>query len=417
MSDWSDDTDWSDFEEIEDKSEDKITEYIIISNTLIMPSYVSITYDEYDITMNVELSNLFSKSQIEYYELSYSDNTMIKIYQYKDNPYVCILNTNEALKIVNNKLSVFRNVITYDNFLLDVLKFIKCEIRNLNDNCIICNKTLTVSSYKPYICTSDLCYFAYQTHSLLGKIKKTPKRIDLLISLFYVACNSIHPVEYMLPGCDKKSACEILDLVMSVDEMSTYDTNKLLKKALENIHNKAYELISYIINSSALYIKYDIALSKQKGREIFKVITSKTKEDNFNRLARKNKTETKIKIKNRIINNLYHGSDIRNFHNIIRSGLKNFSHTPMMKNGAAYGHGIYISNVFTTSNMYTNICDKVWKNSMVIRKTSRIILELDIITQGDNDWRGRNPHYVVDDASYVNIKYLIIYDHSMYKKP
>eukprot|EP00924_Labyrinthula_sp_SR-Ha-C_P014174 augustus_masked-scaffold_72-processed-gene-0.3-mRNA-1 protein AED:1.00 eAED:1.00 QI:0/-1/0/0/-1/1/1/0/1193 len=39
----------------------------------------------------------------------------------------------------------------------------------------------------------------------------------------------------------------------------------------------------------------------------------------------------------------FHGSNLRNWHSIIRTGLRNYSNTKMMTAGAAYGAGIYLS--------------------------------------------------------------------------
>jgi poly [ADP-ribose] polymerase 6/8 len=49
----------------------------------------------------------------------------------------------------------------------------------------------------------------------------------------------------------------------------------------------------------------------------------------------------------------WHGSGIQNWHAILRSGLKNYSNTPHMTAGAAYGPGIYMAIDFGTSAGYS----------------------------------------------------------------
>jgi hypothetical protein len=50
---------------------------------------------------------------------------------------------------------------------------------------------------------------------------------------------------------------------------------------------------------------------------------------------------------------LYHGSAIQNWYAIVRHGLKSMSKTLLQKNGAAHGHGIYLSNDFNLSKTYS----------------------------------------------------------------
>lgn len=50
----------------------------------------------------------------------------------------------------------------------------------------------------------------------------------------------------------------------------------------------------------------------------------------------------------------YHGSNFKNWHNILAEGLMNFSGTSKMAHGAAYGNGIYLAKKFSTSYGYAN---------------------------------------------------------------
>jgi len=49
---------------------------------------------------------------------------------------------------------------------------------------------------------------------------------------------------------------------------------------------------------------------------------------------------------------LFHGSPICNWHSILRNGIKNMSDTQFMKNGTAYGKGVYLTDSFTYACTY-----------------------------------------------------------------
>ena len=51
----------------------------------------------------------------------------------------------------------------------------------------------------------------------------------------------------------------------------------------------------------------------------------------------------------------FHGSEISNWHSILRNGLYNASNTNLMSTGAVFGPGIYLSPDINTSWSYTNV--------------------------------------------------------------
>ena len=51
----------------------------------------------------------------------------------------------------------------------------------------------------------------------------------------------------------------------------------------------------------------------------------------------------------------FHGSQIENWHSILRLGIKNMSGTPLQVNGAAYGAGVYISPSAAMSLGYSRV--------------------------------------------------------------
>ena len=94
--------------------------------------------------------------------------------------------------------------------------------------------------------------------------------------------------------------------------------------SLEN--EKLYELLVVLYNSCP----FNITFEKDKNR--FKLISNGEKELEFKNLSNQYGYKS-----------LFHGSNVSNWHNIIRMGLKNYSGTSKQVNGAAFGKGIYLS--------------------------------------------------------------------------
>ena len=51
----------------------------------------------------------------------------------------------------------------------------------------------------------------------------------------------------------------------------------------------------------------------------------------------------------------WHGGPSKNWHSIIRTGLKNMSNSKLMQHGAAYGSGIYMARDSVTSLGYSGV--------------------------------------------------------------
>ena len=76
----------------------------------------------------------------------------------------------------------------------------------------------------------------------------------------------------------------------------------------------------------------------------YKVVNSSEKEEEFKKLS-----------KNNGINYKYHGSKSENWYSILINGIKNYSNTKNMTCGAAYGAGVYLSDMYSFSSSYSSI--------------------------------------------------------------
>ncbi|KAM3510347.1 hypothetical protein MY11210_005965 [Beauveria gryllotalpidicola] len=106
----------------------------------------------------------------------------------------------------------------------------------------------------------------------------------------------------------------------------------------------------------------------------------------------------------------WHGSHLRNWHSIIRSGL-DFT---KVENGRAHGNGVYFSNDMSTSLHYSeNLLirrDKAsqalhWPKSALQIDSAIAVCEL---INCPDEFVSTNPHYVVDQLDWIQCRYLLV---------
>ncbi|GJC85731.1 ubiquitin-conjugating enzyme E2Q-like protein CG4502 [Colletotrichum liriopes] len=96
----------------------------------------------------------------------------------------------------------------------------------------------------------------------------------------------------------------------------------------------------------------------------------------------------------------WHGSQLGNWHSIIRTGL-DFKDT---LNGRAYGHGVYFARDFTTSQGYSRTGTSSWIGSEL--KLFAAISLCEIINR-PNQFTSINPFYVVNQVDWIQCRYLL----------
>ena len=106
----------------------------------------------------------------------------------------------------------------------------------------------------------------------------------------------------------------------------------------------------------------------------------------------------------------WHGSPMVNWHSILRNGLKNYSNTKNMKNGAVYGNGIYLAPDSGTSYWYCspNRSD-TWNLSMFNESKGLYCLALCQILNHPK-LKAADPYFVVPTESWVMIRYLFVFN-------
>ncbi|KAK2018934.1 polymerase [Colletotrichum eremochloae] len=96
----------------------------------------------------------------------------------------------------------------------------------------------------------------------------------------------------------------------------------------------------------------------------------------------------------------WHGSQLGNWHSIIRNGL-DFKDT---LNGRAYGHGVYFARDFSTSQGYSRVGTSSWIGSEL--KLHAAVSLCEIINR-PTQFTSTSPFYVVDQVDWIQCRYLL----------
>lgn len=224
--------------------------------------------------------------------------------------------------------------------------------------CRICKKNINIlDKYADFCidtCLDDYCYL-YEDDYLVFKYNKDPLVFELLLNTA-ISCvtNSKRDLIYK----PRPSRLNFKDI-----ETFIY----MAKDTFENFHSyfsslkKDYEIVDKYGLNFYYFLKFTIITNNinltsttfQKNKNIFlqenpKSITESTIQFDINYSP-----EIESEFKNINRNYLFHGSSSKNWYGILRNGLKNYSGTSLMANGAVYGPGIYLSDSLQFSKGYS----------------------------------------------------------------
>lgn len=148
------------------------------------------------------------------------------------------------------------------------------------------------------------------------------------------------------------------------------------------------EIIEMVGKEVYAFAKYTLMVNKflMKPVQMFKANKLQT----FEVFHDKGEFDERVKVEGHSF--LYHGSGLQNWYSIMMNGLKVFSGTKMMANGAAYGKGIYLSDMCHFSSGYS--------------AGAGIVGVFEVIGNKGN-YKKTNAIYVVPDEQLCRLKYIL----------
>ncbi|KAG6547960.1 hypothetical protein Mapa_010781 [Marchantia paleacea] len=123
----------------------------------------------------------------------------------------------------------------------------------------------------------------------------------------------------------------------------------------------------------------------------------------------------------------FHGTTTENLHSILRCGLLNMSKTPLQRNGAMYGEGVYLSTDLSVALTFSKSGES-WERSCLGSKVSYVLLceiargegvECSTSPIADNtassgklSLRTHGTYVVVQNSDLLRIRYVLVYSDS-----
>jgi ubiquitin-protein ligase len=264
------------------------------------------------------------------------------------------------------------------------------------DSCIFCGDMLqNLNSFcdKEKCMLNESIIFSPLSHNFISKYReKNEEEYNFIVEILAdaVKVNTDKPlwelyqdnklIDFFNYNIDNKMPNRILESVNNLisDEDDILHTN---------IGMETYGILKYTIKNHSKSIKYEKEISDVlKGAKIFSFHYPESYNLDIEEF------EKKIKLQGNQY--LFHGSSYENWGSILINGLRNYSKTSKMKNGNAFGNGIYLSDSISLSYSYST------------RKSiDKFIIGVFEVVKDDTYNKGSNV-FVVPDEKNVRLKYL-----------
>jgi len=241
---------------------------------------------------------------------------------------------------------------------------------------------------------------------------------------------TLQPYETLMSTLDGPGKCQsmikLLDTLPNVMEMKTFllsNRKADLKGWVERVSPSALSILRWIIASNRACIVQVDGLdefpSKKKSDKEERVhgmqdwlqfrfaMGAPDKEQSFQKAVQETATRLKLKYPTLFA---WHGSQLPNWHSIIRQGL-HFQH---ISHGRAYGNGVYHALQCATSLGYSSSAQYNFGSSGVPPNWPSSLLHvnnalaLSEIVNAPDEFVSRSPHLVIDKLHWIQTRYLFV---------
>lgn len=274
-------------------------------------------------------------------------------------------------------------------------------IDNTMSNCAICEQSLESFDIQLNICGDSTCEFNSRTLLLDNFIQEfvstKPKQTILILSIAQKAIskNKFHPVP-IYHNLDV-SQDEITHILTTMGVKSV--VNSIVKCSSDiQIFDKfgpvQYGLIKFILKSNLMDIQ-EVNLFSTTDLDTYEVSYFDNDLKSFDTNA-----------KDQGISYLYHGSSAACWYSIMMNGLKVYSNTPNMVNGASYGAGIYLSDSIQLSHQYAAKSSHQYAAKSSNNNNIQIVGVFEVLGDSKKYYKNYNI-FVVGNPKVLKLKYLL----------
>ena len=336
---------------------------------------------------------------------------------YKDGYQKAPTFKTEGADVISSRLTNIMEAVPWAptaDFIVELHRTLTYQVVNAGNYCIICNKQHPIDGLKPVVCSDYFCYWRFAELGLYAdpvrEVMTNHEVVDLLVTIAFAILKTPtrrdgvmepFPPSFCMPDGIKEydKMLSVLSMLPSIPDMLACGN---IDKMLDEIHPELSYLLRWIIFSNRTYIKLGKTeelpdeLRAHKPRFCFHIVSNPPEvQEQFGTAKEIYGVKT-----------TYHGSALHNWYSILRNGLKNYSHTPLMTHAAVYGKGIYMSPEPIVAMHYTS-AGSAWDKSM-LSKHFRCLLVCEVIDH-DVSINRAGSIWVAKNEDYVSAKYLAVF--------
>jgi hypothetical protein len=321
-----------------------------------------------------------------------------------------------------------------DSIYWATVEFVRATLVDIAKRCVICNAPHALELQKPTICANQLCSFQFTSLGLgvdvERELQRAPEVVDLLIC--FTAAGTLQPerfspfpdVQRRVAGHEMSFAQNHADLSAAlcrlppVAEMAALAARApgALRAHLDALHPLLYLALRWIVSTTLAHLERlaDHTAPPRWPRlgahQFIMRCATPAREAQFRDHCRKHGGSFFV----------WHGSGLGNWHNIVRSGLKNMSGTAMQSTGAAYGAGTYASHDSAISFSYSGNTSNPWSNTM-FGVGARTLALCEVVDHGSKllclgkvhrpgcIHSPSSPYYRVEDDEFIATRFFIVF--------
>jgi hypothetical protein len=323
-----------------------------------------------------------------------------------------------------------------DSIYWTTVEFVKSTLVDIAKRCLICNAPHPLELQKPTICSNQLCSFQFTSFGLgvdvEREIVRSPEIVDLLIC--FTAAGTLQPERFSpFPDVQRRVAGhemsfsqnhnavdlrEALCKLPSVKEMGELATSApgALRAKLDAAHPLLYLALRWIVSTTLAHFDRltDKTVPQRWSRlgehQFIMRCAPPAREAQFRDHCRKHGGSFFV----------WHGSGLGNWHNIVRSGLKNMSGTAYQSSGAAYGPGIYSAQDSATSYGYSGNTSQPWANT-IYGQGARTLALCEVVDHGTRMLclgkvhrpgclhSPSSPYFRIEDEEFIVTRFFVVF--------
>lgn len=292
-----------------------------------------------------------------------------------------------------------------ENILFGIQQFVAYRISTCTSRCLICDDPLGFEGMKTGTCAKDLCHYSAESYGLGCDVVHELTHHGMVCELLIIATLNAAQVgargrDVFTPMCPvslKREAfpeyhgptdfytgsfggtknftllVATLQKLPSIPDMLKLakGSNPTLRGALNKMDPLLFPTLQWILSSNRAHLE---PIDKKHhitgmGEYQFHLVSSNPAKEARFRTRRATMQAEKGKGSTWV----WHGSAPGNWHCILRSGLKNYSNTPLMSAGAAHGPGIYTAKTINTSLGYMGQATIKWDKATFIPHNQGIV--------------------------------------------